>query len=1064
MPGSSEIPSYLSLRKKGKQQSSGPQSPSSNPQNSEGQAADQAAQTAEKYRLTAFMDTLPTHERIGDRSTSGERHMTVEFDPEVTRGFANWLDSYTNRLMAAKRDNPSLWNSDIMAEHRELYQQFVTQEGTVDSVDSKKIEAFLETSQGKMQAAQMIQEEAELYANALGLEVGYSQSKGKKRSLPDGTIALHLDRGALRKGWDKMSDPDYQKKVGQGALTTLSAAAGGALTGGPGGALVGATASLAPAAVAGFRRAFRPGMELQVRQNSAVFDYIKNNPERRAYVEQMTGLSLDTFSRDRLTGKIIPPDGNAVYKTLDEAEYGFRAVAQFHKALGADSVTGRQAIFKETFSIANDANHDRLTQDVQNRYKEKLKTLPDRWGQASDHPCYLRADCSVGQPLHTDALAATAAYTAPGNPGETEINNARTAAENAVLEERRRRGIKSWKTRTNEVTDAGDRAADKERERIFNDQLKKRVEHDGQNGENYFNRRDPDQVRQKQLEMLELYDKARVEAGSKVTADTIRAKMLSEAKSELTADQQYLTKKEDSLGQETSQQKELKATQEQVRERIEDVEKDTAIYDAQHEAEKTVQDEEDAFHQEFTDTDIDAAEKRISSLLDTNDPGSIRARRIDLESRIDTEYKALLKGKFGDPVDYKGYNNEEIQKAQAEFHKAARGGVLGEEAEQLRQDEEKLVTERNRLREIKKSINQSRREASGTDATKNVENLQQELRSSMEEIVGWGEPTLTQTELATLSYDELVTRINEIYENDPTKSKGWADVLSKDPDKRQKLLHAMLEARGLATETTRNVPGSDFESRKLQYSLIGPGGYWNMPDAQLRTLPRDEIVNILTEKDRLLGGGVPLPSTDQIDKAIAYAKEKVTIREEETKKLKSEFERQQTTANVEEKGIGEKNTEKQEKLKEIRRVLGRATSESDSIFGEVAEVSEHFDKYTNTGSVPKADTPDGKAYTEEERSYSAPEGYYQWLDFITNYQTDESIPDRKEAFAKARDLISKDFLAQVMNENLELGISGTISIESALAEIKKRGSMSEEQVFRVVQGVMRSLHDEAKAL
>lgn len=1039
--------------------------PSAEPQQSEStpQAPDW------RYRRTAFINEMPgPRQELNSRGqpTTRETPGYVEFSPEVVTKMSNFLGSYADRLKTIQSSNSSLWESDIMSQNREVLAKLVDSSGE-PSVAS--IESFLDSSAGKLQAERLMARQAELIYNAMGKRVDYVPGKTSKSGATQlGDVALDVGRGFLRKVDDLVHDSDYKKKAAAGIALTGATVLGGAV----GGGVLGGATALAVVGATAIRHSFRPGEAIRVINEPVVYQRIKENPELKAYVEAMTGLSVDKFTVDATTHTVIPPTAEVDRALIKRAEssafQNLATVSEFNRALGADASTGRQFLFRNEFSSEAAGPQHKLAEETQRRFKEKLKKQPDRWGQKSDHPCYLKENCAVGSRVYINAEVVVA----PGTPGETAINTARTNAQKAALDARVARG--EPRNVNNEVRQAADRAAEAERERLINAELGRLTENKELKEDNYFDRLNRDVFEKQQIEMLTLYDQAEMEAAAAITAQKIQAKQVAEEQKSLGTDMAYIGSKRDALGPQgelTKKQKdEYQERQKEVSKNIEVVEKDEAVYTALNDSKKTADAAVQAFHENYP---FDAAPAdalaRLKKDLDPSVAGSLADRRKQLFDAKQRELTAVH-GTVPTTLRRDDYNAE-IARATNIVNNRFK------DQEDYLEGETKKVNDQIKDVETKQAaITTTQKEQIQSDALKNIEELQEALVKSFDEVVGWGpivdpltgaikNPGITQVDLATLSYEDLVEKINTLYSEDDTKLRGWAKELNDDPSKKEKLLHAMLEARGLSEENKKTLPGSAFETAYERYdSLVGTNGLWNLSDGQLRSLSRDELRNILTEKARrfspAVGPAVPPPGDEIIDGAKAYAQEKIGIRESVTKNLKAELNRERESARVSEGSVD--NTEKTERISEITRIISRATAE-ESIF-DTTPITHEFVEYAKTDVLPAKGSSREHEYTDEERAYSAPEGYYKWLQFITNYQHDESIPDRQEAFRKAEKLIPKKLLAGIMNESLAIGLVGAEAenIDRVLEVLKTRGSITEDQAYLVVRGVVSRLNQEAK--
>lgn len=1064
MPGSQEASSYFSLRSSASKSGHGGSAPGA------GHGEASASPPDIVYRRSALINELsPSFDQKG-RLSSPEQSVNVIIPPETMEIYSVHLESYSKQLQQLKVSNPKLWESDFMAQNRAVFEKIITGE----QPDPVKIQAFLsESPQNFMAATGLLGDYAEdLYA-AIGKRVEYIPQNKKDSTRLRGDIHLDVDRGLLNKVWDRFGDKDYLAKAGTAAGLSAGlvvGAAGGGLKGAASVAATGALAGLAYKGVKAVQHSMRKGDVLKLVDDPLAFKSVKDDPEKRAFIEGMTGLNLDKFAING--GVVTPPTGEgdkALIKRIENQAYdGLLAGMTLKNALGADMTTNYQRLTQAEFSSTPNGPQTVLDTESQRRFQEKLKSLPDRWGQTSDDPCYLKANCAVGQPIRTTVDTNVTTLTAPGTPGETRINEAKTKAQEAALNARQARGEAR---RVNaEVNQAVAKAEADVRSEIFKEEMKKQLEGIKLEEKNYYDPLNPAQVEKRRLEIIDLMRKARLEANVTVVAKAIQDKLITESKAKLSKDDALLEAKVTEVGtQDTKKKEELQKKQGEMQAVIETAQKDELVYKAQRDAEKTIQEAEDAFYMNFSDASMDAAETRISDLLDTDGPGSIRARHLDIETRVSAEYDRLMQGKFGTPLNFKGFDNKEIERSKSEFAAIARGGVLGAEAAQLAEEKQKLEGERTKLAEIRQTINQKKREVAQNDTTKKIEELQDSLESSLGELLTWKKqgtvPGITQKELATKSYDEIVEHINLLHSEN--NSIGWAKELNDDPSKRDKLLHAMEEARGRAEELKQQqVPGSDFADRFNLYTDLTNKNIWNLSDTQLRTLSTTELTNILTVRAHnsamhpTLVGPIVVPGVAEIEKAIQYAKDKVAIREDQTKKLADELRAQKETVRVEELGVDSKDTK--EKIEERRRITSRATA-NESIYGKTEEIEKHSSEYFETADLPKHDAPRGSEYTDAERALGAPEGYYKWLQFITNYQEDTGRPDRQEAFKKASEVIKPEMLASALNDSLDLGLPMTaVTIEQALDALKAKGTITSVQGFDVVKTVMERLNQEAK--
>jgi hypothetical protein len=244
-------------------------------------------------------------------------------------------------------------------------------------------------------------------------------------------------------------------------------------------------------------------------------------------------------------------------------------------------------------------------------------------------------------------------------------------------------------------------------------------------------------------------------------------------------------------------------------------------------------------------------------------------------------------------------------------------------------------------------------------------------------------------------------------------------------------------------------------------------------------LSRTELSNILAQRPQTLGliGPYALPADSIIDNAIAYAQEKVKIREEVTSSLRREFEVQKTSEGVAKESV---NLDAERTyVEDRRRVIERfAKPDGASVYGRVGEISENVERFTSVSPLPAGGSRREHEYTEAERVYGTgnnlPEGYYEWLNFISGFQEGlevrvredremkTKILGRAEAFEKAIELIPPELLARALNDELTLGIAGTVTITKALEATRSRGKLPENDAFAVVRSIVRRLANEAK--
>lgn len=338
-----------------------------------------------KFKKSAFIkdatNTRGVVEKPLERSTRDAkwgrderltRSDEVEFSQGLKDQYASFLATYTKDLLVLKEQKPAVYQAILSTSAHAMDKRLAEllgmdlknlSGGRYDEKESAgKIDAMLQTAEGWAITTQLWERHIALKLFGIGVHAAALFSSGSPRDrLAEGERQVLLEdrRGirmenkyTIRRGidqgvWNRFQQ-EHLEEIGinpliLAAVSGLSADAGAAITNTIQG-LVGGAAI--PPAIYGVYRAVesyrRDGLMFDIRACSAGLDMIKNDPNEKAYLKEIMGISVDDFVVTGANQIRLVREDEGVIRTIKhasddlmvEALGGIYARHEFYTSLG----------------------------------------------------------------------------------------------------------------------------------------------------------------------------------------------------------------------------------------------------------------------------------------------------------------------------------------------------------------------------------------------------------------------------------------------------------------------------------------------------------------------------------------------------------------------------------------------------------------------------------------------------------------------------------------------------------------------------------------------------------
>lgn len=990
----------------------------------------------------------------------------VEFSEELKTQYRRFLDDYVTNLaelgnepdpanpqrtlLNAILDNPNhIYDKELLSI---LMDNVPDKDGRIieRKVNENKIELFLKDQRGWMITTQLLEYRTTLQLFALGLHAAM-RPPGERQAMANTRIVRLYDQGWLNQPimnrlWPWLSEapgiggrraidlPRFLHTLprfvrGAIAAPILGAVSGygvlqgawnGLIVGGLGfgepilGALTGAItgAVAAPAAAAALWRGIRGGVQLDIRQCAAAFQTIRGSAIERAYMKATTGIDVNDY-------RVVPGAANQI-----------------------EVVPGRRP---ETMRNVED--------DLKKEVLGKLYTRMEFY-TALNVP-----------PESIDALPSQAQYWFTG--GQPEQTGARWGMR--VADRFRRLG---GPTPTN-LRLSIQRFTRAQREIMLED-IKDYMRVTQTLRPNKELSADAKQIKQEQISNLEAKRKARTEGGA-VRAE--RTRQFTEDKSVNEGVKNTAQEERNTVNQYHDTVIALRNARGELQTMLTTITINgapvTTFEDALLQLNRVIN--QPGFNANINGRDIPSVFNRIQAARTTrnnnlnNIPTTLtrgadeseedwRARERAERESIEEDFKGELAG-FKEDIDF--------------INRAGGEGIEPGIIKQLQNLNARIEENQNKLLESDTNAVQTRDIFNTlTPDFDAITGIDAALTGAVPPLAAVG---LTENDLATLSIDELMRRVNNAnvtgVSHTPPLMIGWLETQNGNPELRTRLIHAVMEARARQTDPAIANPNMDF--------IVITNGPWNISQNQLLSLTADQINQLIT--NRLAANpavaaafGVNRPTIAEIGNSQREAQNRLTVRFNTYEQLLNVVNRRIEQLDAQISGV---NFDRETGTIDMTLDLMNRQGE---IFSNAWSFAYDSARLVNI-SVPAAGDPDFNLYSPAEQAAATapapaiqpPRGYYEIMDLLFDYRNKDN---RSEAFRRAMELLPPQRLAELLNASLDLGVAvpvpvgpvapitiGTVlgGINNGLNTTRRLASFNMQGAFR---DIINRLYQEANAL
>ncbi len=377
---------------------------------------------------------------------------------------------------------------------------------------------------------------------------------------------------------------------------------------------------------------------------------------------------------------------------------------------------------------------------------------------------------------------------------------------------------------------------------------------------------------------------------------------------------------------------------------------------------------------------------------------STKQRNLELETWQEEQYEEIAGRVIKRTDEEAEHFSERLRLARENID-----SEVARKAAKIQEDVNKVLTEKNRLQEVLDKIDEQRvnLKEEGSRFTE-IKTTTEGYTKAYRELRAIG---LSDAQLRTNDIDQIMDLVNVL-------PAGWKKEQNDKDDIRNKVINAMIEARGRRIESS-TPRKADLESN---FKKLTDEPTWALTDEELRTMSFAEIKAMLDKRAPVLGTPPPpVPSDSEINDAVKFAMIKFDSRAQAGERLEKEFDGK---IKIQEDEIGKVDLSGE--IKQIE-VTSDLLKNFDRIMDRRYEIFEKKDEFTKNTKINPTD-PDYTTYTPSERDVTfrdppekPPRGYYEFLDVMLKYKDRN---DREEYFKKVSSIITPDRLMEIMNEPL----------------------------------------------
>ncbi len=262
-----------------------------------------------------FIKEIDTGLIINDKNKEvGRKNEHVTFSEDLRQQYSTFLDNYVRNLIEIQnkdrtfletksRIQDKLMLNLLSSEEKDPQGRAITtQEGwSLRKVDEAKIQQFLETQQGWTLANMALEQYTSMMMFALSLEASIVPEGDRDKLLRNFKIDNGINQGAFWKWAANRRPPIYPEKPGF----------------------------------------FKRGKRTEIKPNPDVLLAMKNNPEEAKFIWELTGIDVDDFTIDPVTGEVIANAGVKITDAVEEKQKSIignlKSRQQFYESLGIPS-------------------------------------------------------------------------------------------------------------------------------------------------------------------------------------------------------------------------------------------------------------------------------------------------------------------------------------------------------------------------------------------------------------------------------------------------------------------------------------------------------------------------------------------------------------------------------------------------------------------------------------------------------------------------------------------------------------------------------------------------------
>ncbi len=355
--------------------------------------------------------------------------------------------------------------------------------------------------------------------------------------------------------------------------------------------------------------------------------------------------------------------------------------------------------------------------------------------------------------------------------------------------------------------------------------------------------------------------------------------------------------------------------------------------------------------------------------------------------------------------------------------------------------------------------------ADGESIVVNVTQALEPLPQQFDAITGWNGVVagadLTEQDLLGQPLDEIMRRINEVYQADPAQvpPRGWPAEQNDLPENRMRVIHAMIEARA-----RQNYP--DMAGQMPDFRAITG---WGITPNQLRVLSESELnvrINALNQLDPNVGWS-PNENAGHRQELLNAIRDAKGIFRARYGALEQRIKDTQTMINNETAAGGRVSFKD-----EVERLSLIITTMSDygDIRARAMETGENLGLLTSTQLATAVGTD--TLSEAEQAQYDGEQlrnGYLEFMNVIFRYRDSTLHPERNDYFKQIVEVLPQNKFAEYMNDFFNLNVApvnGVYDIDQILYEVSVDmglGQIGSFEISDAIGNIIDRLGSEAAA-